>query len=64
MLEFIVLGQVPGTNIQLTFIQVLLVSELYMMVLLALHEINLRRNIVLRLGGTKILSVAIRNLKA
>lgn len=64
MLEFIVLGQVPGTHIQLTFFQVLTVSELFVLILLVVHEIQIRRQIVLQLSGTKVLKKVIKSLKA
>ncbi len=40
MLEFIVLGQVPGTTVQITYAQVLIVSA----VLLIAGEVRLRIN--------------------
>jgi len=46
MLEFIVLGEVPGTNIQLTFQEVVGLSAIFVLVLLVLHGINARRKLL------------------
>lgn len=48
MLELIVLGQVPGTHIQITFFQVLVLGELFILVLATIHEVRIRRNLVRR----------------
>lgn len=64
MLEFIVLGQVPGTHIQLTFFQILTMSEIFISVLLVTHEIHTRRNIMRKLITAKTLRKVIKSLPA
>jgi hypothetical protein len=49
MLDFIVLGQVPGTDIQLTFLQVLIVAAIFVLTTGLSYEIGLRRKIVKQL---------------
>lgn len=46
MLNFIVLGQVPGTHIQLTFLQVLCFAAGFLMILVGLHAISERRKLL------------------
>lgn len=45
MLNLIVLGQVPGTHIELTFLQILLLSASFVFIAGLIYELNLRRKI-------------------
>jgi hypothetical protein len=46
MLDFIVLGQIPGTHLQLTFSQVLCISAALVLLLALMHEIEVRRRLL------------------
>lgn len=40
MLEFIVLGQIPGTNLQITFFQIALLAAFLFLSVLVAHELK------------------------
>ncbi len=46
MLDFIVLGQIPGTHLQLTFFQVLCISTAFVLLLSLMREIEVRRRLL------------------
>lgn len=46
MLDFIVLGQIPGTHLQLTFFQVLCISTAFVLLLALMREIEVRRRLL------------------
>lgn len=46
MLDFIVLGQIPGTHLQLTFFQVLCISTAFVLLLSLIREIEVRRRLL------------------
>lgn len=48
MLEFIVLGQVPGTHIELTFFQVLTLAEVFILLWAVSHEVRSRQKLLCR----------------
>ena len=43
MLEFIVLGQIPGTSIQITFTQLLKLALVVVVIILVRFELHLRK---------------------
>lgn len=47
MLELIVLGHIPGTHLQLTFLQVLALASLFIATVALSHEIRVRRSLML-----------------
>lgn len=61
MLEFIVLGKVPGTDIQLNFTEVLWIAVAFVLFLLISHEIHVRRSLVRRMLTPKSLKKIIKN---
>ena len=62
MLEFIVLGKIPGTNLQITFLQVACLFLISMLVLMLLHDMiqRMKLPIIVQIELLKKLSKARR----
>lgn len=64
MLELIVLGKVPGTHLQITYMQVLSIALTLFVVVFLLSEIKARRTTILRLLTAKQLKKLIQSRTA